>query len=142
MIRTIAEFKTSIPDDTDLDEDRVYTFGGRAVALVIAQMLTEQGFTVEDPEYAEEHGWELTARVVRERVRTRLWFQVTLPDEVVLQTEDTTFSIFGRIDHTVFPKTLIRLNEQLTADPRFSDVVWFPERSYDRREGGAPTPVS
>lgn len=141
MIRTIAEFKTSIPDDTEEDDDDIILFGGRAVALVIGEMLTEQGFAVEPLDYAEHKGWEFSARVVRDKAKTKLWFLITLGDDVILQSEDTTLSIFGKVDHTVFPKTLVRLNEQMAEDPQFSDVVWYPRSGYDEHRGGAASPL-
>jgi hypothetical protein len=104
-------------------------------------MLTDQGFVVGELDYVHEHGWEFSARITRDRAKTKLWFRVTLEDDVVLRTLDTTFSIFGKTDHKMFGRTLTKLSEQLSQDSRFRDLRWYTPASYAANEPGYAVPV-
>lgn len=138
----MVEFKTDIPDDTEFaDDDDIVTFGGQAVARALGDLLNAQGFQVEEPEYAQEHGWEFSARIVQGKVNARIWIQVTIIDDILVVTEDTTrVGLFGKSGSGVYGETLGKLNEQLAADGRYHDVLWYTSKQYNERQPGAPTP--
>lgn len=136
----VAEFNVDLPDDAVEEGDDIVVFPGRGLAEVLAGMLDRLGYRVSPPQYADEHGWMLDAYGNGRRV----WLQVTQIDvgEGSLWTEElpTLFQRFFRRKESIHAELLSGLHREMSADPRFHEIRWWPDFEFN----GAPAkqPVS
>ncbi len=124
--RSLAILSTDFPDDQIWSEDgeTVIRMGGQAIAMVVAGMLRGIGGDVDEPYEEPDHGWRIEALMGGRS----LLFQITdLREEVYLHCEDTSWlnKVLNR-HNPAFVEVVNRLNDILSADGRFHDVLWFP----------------
>ena len=134
-IRPCAEFRTDIPSDMVEDEHDIVQFGGRAVAMAVGEMFAGLGYKVEEPSYEGEHGWDLRVQ----RGDFCLWLEFTEIEEMILQTKDVTPR--SKRSAKAYGDALIELNEALSSDPRFHDVLWYSQVALTSGQGGSSSPV-
>src|ERR1700744_537346 len=132
IIRPCAEFTSDLPEDIIEGDDEFIETGGRSVTVAIAELLTGIGCVVEPPEYGGDHGWYL-AFVWRKR---RFWFEITLIEGYILQTEDSSFfSKHWKKNKEIYAEMLTQLAGALDKSPRFHDIRWYAK---DELMGGGP----
>lgn len=134
-IRPCAEFRTDIPSDIVENEHDIVQFGGKAVALAVGEMLAALGYTVEEPSYEGEHGWDLRVK----KGDFCLWLEFTEIEEMILQTEDLTPIWKRKVQ--VYHDALLDLSAALARDPRFHDVFWYSQADLLSGRGGSESPV-
>jgi hypothetical protein len=135
--RRFVEFETSISDDT-VDDSSGWKVGGRNVALALGEILHSQGLQVGSPDFEGDHGWTFPVR----STRSKFHFQVQHSGKATVLTDDVTIpSLFGKRNPDEHIALLTRLNEALSADPRFSKIRWCAEDEVFTDSPGAPTPL-
>ena len=139
IILPCAEFVSDLPEDIIESEDDFIETGGRSVTWAIADMLKGFGCTVAPPQYAGDHGWNLSFKW-----RKRLyWFEVTLIDGYILQTSDNSFfSKRLKKNKEIYAEMLTQLARALDEDPRFHNIRWYSKDDLLRGGPGAKSPVS
>jgi hypothetical protein len=139
IIRPCAEFTSDLPEDVIESETDFIETGGRSVTEAIAGLLKDFGCTVDPPEYAGDHGWELYFRWRGRRV----WAQITLIDGYIFMTEDLSwFSKHLKRNKLIYADALTRLAEALHADPRFHNIHWCFADELTCHKPGMAMPVS
>lgn len=139
IILPCAEFESDLPEDVIEGEDDFIETGGRSVAFAMAEMLRGFGCSVEPPEYAGDHGWEL---YLNWRKR-RFWFQITLIEGYILMTEDRAFlSRRLKKNRQIYGQLLTQLAVALDGDPRFHNIRWRVADDVLSDKPGAARPVS
>ncbi len=138
IVRFMAEFETTIPDDTIEDDNDIVQFGGKAVATVVGEILQRLGCAVEAPAYAGDHGWDFAAYADGQRFSC----QVTLaaPNYLIFSNVSRSGGFFKKPIPVVYIRTLKALARELASDPRFSELKWYSPENYTR-ETGAAAPV-
>ena len=125
IVRCMAEFATTIPDDTieDEDGDDVVQFGGKAIATVVGEILQRLGCAVAAPTYAGDHGWDFAVYTDGHRS----YCQVTLaaPDYLIFQNVSRSGGFFNKSIPVAYIRTLKALARELAEDPRFSELKWY-----------------
>jgi hypothetical protein len=139
-LRTLAEFKTDLPDDTIWSDDGdIERFGGLRIAEVIRQFLIDQGFTVDQPEYADEHGWMLYVGQNGRRVSLQIGY---VEDVILVSSEGLTLKgHLGFAGRSFHQDLLIALNSQMVSDGRFHRILWYTDREFDLKLPGYDTPA-
>jgi hypothetical protein len=136
--RILAEFDTTIPDDTLENSYEIVNYGGEDVAIALGELLRRPGRQVEPPYYAEICGWRFTVRTRRRK----LFFQVQFIEKVLLVTDDFTWPhIFGKPNYTELVQVLEDLNEDMQRDGRFSNIKWCTEEEIFDMGPGGPVPA-
>jgi hypothetical protein len=129
--RLHAHFKTTIPDDMiESDDGEIIQFPGKAVSEAISEMLRGAGYVVSDLDNQMERGWEFIAELDRRTV----WLLICEMDEFLLQT--------GAMDATrdFHAELLMKLNEAIRMDARFTQLRWVNSDEIDTDAPGAATP--
>jgi hypothetical protein len=142
-LRSLAIFRTTIPDDTIEDEVDIVQYGGRSVAEAIGSLLERQGFEAEPPAYLGVKGWDFMVRGWGQTY----WLQVSWIDEIYLLVEHRRSwlgvfqSALARSDRQL-GDFLRLLDAELRRDPRFSDLLWHPRKGGRANDqGGYPSPT-
>ena len=138
--RILAEFTTTIPDETVENDREIVHYGGEYLARALGEMLQGHGHKVEEPYYAEICGWRFLVRTRKHKLN----FQVQFIEKVLLVTDDVTWPrIFGAPDRRELFQVLSKLNEDMHNDQRFSDIKWCTEDEiFDMGPGAAvPGPI-
>ena len=138
IVRHIAEFDTSFPDDGIEDEHDLIQFPGRNIAAAVAEILQGLGYTVEGPVNAGDHGWGVG-------IKTQgrwFWCEVTIVERHLLQVlnRSLTDKLLRRTPKT-YLEILKALAAALSADPRFWNISWYSREEYGRDAPGATHPV-
>lgn len=122
-IRPNVELRADFPDDCVEDDHDILQFPGANIAEALKVALSEIGYSVSEPIYAGEHGWELD--VVR--ARRRFWIQITRleDDECLLMTRN--MGSWLRPDLPAYRTFLTDLQRILEGDRRFSRIGWLPK---------------
>ena len=137
-IRPWATLTTDLPDDHIEDDHDIIQYGGKSVVKAIGEILVRLGCEVEEPVYADEHGWEIYITVKKRR----LWCQVTLIDKfLILLKQNSWVANAFHPRHPVYIEILSRLALELDADPRFHEVSWFTGAEVDTAFPGTEHPV-
>lgn len=128
-IRPTAEFHTKLDYDLVVEDGEVVQFGGRTVIEAIGGMLSDLGYKISDPIYADEHGWEMD---VHSPVG-RFWLQVTRLDasECILCTDYLVWGLWVRRRNLA--AFLTELDAALRQDGRFDQIVWFRNGNDPKR---------
>jgi hypothetical protein len=116
-------FTSELPNDAIEDDYDIIQFPGQGIARVIAQILRDDGYDVEEPEHLEHLGWE---------------FNVTKGHILALRVSDIgPFVILtsmpgpyrrAPLDPQRFNDAVLRtVISGLTRDGRFHDILWFDE---------------
>jgi hypothetical protein len=141
IVRTLATFQTSLPDDRIEKDDGTdfIRWPGLNVALAVADLLRSIGWTADDPIDLEHRGWDLYADLGSKGIRIR----ISLIDEVIVDITDRTPDwtwFFRRKPGSVFIRMVTELDKALKADGRFWDIRWYTFKGYPT-ETGAPVPI-
>ena len=138
IVRPWVEFNSSLPTDTIGDEHSVLRVGGKTIAEEIGKILVRLGCAVEEPEYANEHGWVFNA-VVEGR---NLYCQSTDVGHFLLLIEDKPYlGWFRKRPNLVYWDILAKLADELGRDGRFWDILWGTSDSVMSRDPGAARPI-
>ena len=136
-VRTLAEFRSTLPDD-QIEGDGIIQFGGRTVCTALLELLLKHGFLIDIIRYAGDHGWEGEANAKD----GWFWLQICpMGDgEFLLQVKyDAAKPYFKPILGRSSADVLTLLDQEMKADARFSDIRWIAQ---DKRGNiiGTPTP--
>lgn len=117
-----VRFRPDFPDDRVEDDHDIIIFPGRNVAEALGEGFASRGYSVDEPEHAGEHGWDLNVHLNRRR----FWIQVAWldDDECILTTENKTWRI--GLDEQATQNFLQDLKSILESDTRFSQLEWLP----------------
>lgn len=138
IVRYIAEFDTSFPDDV-IDDGVDFHEGGRGVAAAVAEILQKLGCVVDGPIDAGDHGWGVAV----ESQGRSFWCEVTIIDRHLLQVinhRSWSDKFFRRVP-VAYLATLKALGRELAADPRFWNIRWYSHEEYRKDGPGADQPV-
>lgn len=138
VVRPWIEFRSSLPTDTIETETEIVQVGGKTVAEEIGKILRRLSCEVEEPEYADEHGWVFNATVADRN----LYCQVTDVDHFLVLIKDSpVLGWFRKRPNLVYFDVLTDLAEELDRDPRFWDIVWHTQETVMSNQPGAARPV-
>jgi len=131
-VKPWAGFIADFPDDQVEGGGRIILFGGRNVAVALAEILVGLGCRVSAPEYAELHGWDFDAHYKGHRLYCRV---TSFHPAFHLLFEDPA-SARGprRKSAQAYVELAVKLAAALEGDPRFRHLEW---RSFD---DGPPEP--
>lgn len=134
ILKEWALFRADFPSDMIDEGHGEPIHGGKNVAEAIGDILKGLGCTVEEPEYAGEHGWGFIFR----HQRKKFWIEVSEGWGLghALRWNPPIMSPYGaHLD------IMLKLNEQLKQDRRFHDIVWYRNNDVGSAENGCPLPV-
>jgi uncharacterized RDD family membrane protein YckC len=141
MLRTKAEFSSSLPYDGVERDGEFVRWPGSTVASALAKMLERQGCTVEPLVEDGEHGWWFSFRFGSAEVVCN----VTVIDGILAQFDGSSGGtpLLGkrRPPNPDFVEILERLDRVLRADERFADLGWFGGDEVCSDQVGASTPT-
>jgi hypothetical protein len=123
-LRTISTFNSTIPDDTQWDDnDETSVPGGKSIAGILRDFLRSTGTKCSDPAVRDAYGWEMMA----ESGGHRYLIVVQIVDQWILQCEPVSNPHFEPT------AAMLRLITRcLSSDPRFSNVRWFQSSDFER----------
>jgi hypothetical protein len=122
-LRTIANFTTTIPDDTQWLDDEIVLPGGRAIASEVREYLRRIGITCSEPTERDSYGWELAAKLGE----CRFLIVIQMVDEWILQCEP-----LGHSQVQTTSTMLQSLSEFLSSDQRFNGTRWFYSSDFEK----------
>jgi hypothetical protein len=124
IVRTAAEFRSTLPNDSIEGGSGFIQLGGRTVSTVLLELLEKHGFLIDESRNAGDHGWEAEAKAKDGEI----WIQISVmgEDEFLLLTKYSAYKpwfkpIVGRSEADV----LTLLDQEMKTDGRFSDIRWF-----------------
>jgi len=117
----LAAFSADFPDDWMEEGDEIIEFPGRLLITAIAELLRAKGYSVSDPMFQMEKGWDL----VVDHEKASVWMNVTSFDERRFVLQHASRSRFVTLHRELYAEVMQALNEGLREDERFGEVLWF-----------------
>jgi uncharacterized RDD family membrane protein YckC len=136
MLRTKAEFSSSLPDDSVEDERGFVVLPGKNVAEALSELLAGIGCEVEPVGGAGDHGWDLHFR----RGEGRFYCELSIIDGGVAQFENMGVRASSARSQAAFAELLTELSSALHADGRFHQIGWFTRAEVTSQQAGAGSP--
>jgi hypothetical protein len=142
VVRTLAEFRSTLPNDQiEPPEGGISQFGGRTVCTALLELLLEHGFLIDIIRYAGDHGWEAEANAKDGEI----WIQISPmgDDEFILLTKYSAYKPwFKPIVGRNAAEVLTLLDQEMKADGRFSEIRWYAQdKNGNQSDASSPTPV-
>ena len=139
-LRTFVAFVAEFPTDRGVDDSPA----GRQLARFVSAQLKNAGIDVREPEEHAGWAWDITANVDGTSIDTIVGLvddMDSIPPRQWLITNDSELSLWSRMfassgrrhqRELALRRYCEALHAALTADPRFSHLVWYNKETFDR----------
>jgi hypothetical protein len=132
-VRNKAKIGTNFPADAVQENGKIIQWGGRAVAMAIAEILRRLGAEVSEPISAVEQGWRLDIRYGGVSVR---WQVEDGGGFVYLDMDDRLVA-----ERSEYVELVVQSNAELRSDPRFHNIRWYRRDEINMRGLSSNSPV-
>jgi len=118
-----VRFKTTLPDDTIDDGERIVVFGGQNVRDAICEIMIGIGCSISKKWHESEQGWHALGSYRS----NDFWIQVQSIEEIIMCFESSrVWRLFPKYKYsaTDYPEFMEKFSTAFRADPRFHDIRW------------------